>query len=233
MTIQQLKYLVEISKYGTINMAAKHLFISQPTISKAIKELENELGIMIFYRDKKKRLQFTADGTELLWYAKDLVGQAENIENTFFTKNKKDYVRLTISSQHYAFVVKSFIDIIDNYSKNSFKLHLREKKTNHIIEDVVTQHSDIGIIIISDSTKNFMQKHLKSKSLEFNPFATIGYHAFIRTGHPLAKKNSVTIDELSNYPFVSYEQESYSLNFAEEAIVLNSKQSINVLDRQP
>lgn len=133
MTIQQLKYLVEISKYGTINMAAKHLFISQPTISKAIKELENELGILIFYRDNKKRLQFTTDGTELLWYARDLVGQAENIENTFFTKNKKDYVRLTISSQHYAFVVKSFIDIIDNYSKNFFKLHLREKKTNHII----------------------------------------------------------------------------------------------------
>lgn len=232
MTIQQLKYLVEISKYGTINMAAKHLFISQPAISKAIKELEKELGIEIFYRDNNnKRLQFTTDGTELLWYARDLVGQAENIQKTFYNKNKNDYVQLTISSQHYTFVVKAFIDFLDEHSKNSFKLLLREKTTNQIIEDVFTLQSNLGIILISDSTKKFMHNYLELKSLEFNPLASVGYHAFIRTGHPLAKQDSVTLEELSNFPFVSYEQESYSLNFAEEAIVLNSKQSINVLDR--
>lgn len=231
MKIQQLKYLVEISKYGTINMAAKHLFISQPAISKAIKELENELGIEIFYRDNKKRLQFTTDGAELLWYARDLVGQAENIENTFHNKNKNDYVQLTVSSQHYTFVAKAFIDFIDKHSKNPFKLLLREKTTTQIIEDVFTLQSNLGIIVISDSTKKFMQKYLKSKCLEFNQLATVGYHAFIRIGHPLANQESVTIEELSNFPFISYEQESCSLNFAEEAIVLNSKQSINVLDR--
>jgi DNA-binding transcriptional LysR family regulator len=127
--------------------------------------------------------------------------------------------------------VKAFIDFLDKHSKNSFKLLLREKTTTQIIEDVFTLQSNLGIIIISDSTKRFMQKYLKSKGLEFHQLATVGYHAFIRTGHPLAKQESVTLEELSSFPFVSYEQESYSLNFSEEAIVLNSKQSINVLDR--
>lgn len=231
MTIQQLKYLVEISRCGSINKAAKNLYVSQPSISKAIRELEDYLGIEIFYRDNTKKIKFTPEGTELLLHAKELVEQSDNIERIFAGKSKQEYLRLIVSSQHYAFVVKSFIEFMNTHRSSDYELLLRERKTYQIIEDVYTQQSSAGIIFLSTSTEKFMRKYFISKNIEFNSFAIVNLHAFIGKNHPLAGQKSVTLDELSNYPFISYEQENYSLNFSEEAIVINANQSVNVLDR--
>ncbi len=231
MTIQQLKYLVEISRCGSMNKAAKNLFVSQPSISKAIRELEDDLGIDVFHRDNTKKLKFTLEGTELLHHAKSLIEQSDNIEQLFASKNKQEYLRLIVSSQHYAFVVKSFIEFMNNHNFNDYELLLRERKTYQIIEDVYTQQSSAGIIFLSTSTEKFVRKYLLSKNIEFNSLAIVNLHAFIRKNHPLARQKTVTLDELSKYPFISYEQENNSLNFSEEAIVINAKQSVNVLDR--
>jgi len=231
MTLQQLKYLVEISKSGSMNKAAKNLFVSQPSISKAIRELENDLGIEIFHRDQTKKLKFTLEGTELLLHAQELIEQSDNIERIFTSKNKQEYLRLIVSSQHYAFVVKSFIEFMNNHQSNDFELLLRERKTYKIIDDVYTQQSNAGIICLSTSNEKFMRKYLLSRNIEFHSLATVNLHAFIRRNHPLAKQKSVSLDELAKFPYVRYEQENYSLNFSEEAVVINARQSINVLDR--
>lgn len=231
MTIQQLKYLIEISKHGSMNKAAKNSFVSQPSISKAIRELEDDLGIEIFHRDNTKKLKFTLEGTELLLHAKELIEQSDNIERMFASKGKQEYLRLIVSSQHYAFVVKSFIEFMNSHDSNDYELLLRERKTYKIIEDVYTQQSNAGIICLSTSTEKFMRKYLLTKNMEFHSLAKVNLHAFVRRDHPLARQNTVTLDELAKYPFISYEQEHYSLNFSEEAVVINAKQSVNVLDR--
>jgi DNA-binding transcriptional LysR family regulator len=231
MTIQQLKYLVEISKCGSMNKAAKNLFVSQPSISKAIRELENDLGIEIFHRDNTKKLKFTLEGSELLLHAKDLIEQTDSIERIFANKSKLEYFRLIISSQHYAFVVQSFIEFMNSHKASDYELLLREKKTDQIIEDVYTQQSSVGIICLSTSTENFMRKYLLSKNIEFHSLARVNLHAFIRFNHPLAGQESTTLEELSKYPYISYEQEHYSQHFSEEALEIQAKQSIRVLDR--
>lgn len=231
MTIQQLKYLVEISRCGSMNKAAKNLFVSQPSISKAIRELENDLKIEIFHRDHTKKLKFTLEGTELLLHAKSLIEQSDSIERLFDSKHKQEYLRLVVSSQHYAFVVKAFIDFMNNHNSNDYEFLLRERKTHQIIEDVYTQQSNAGIICLSTSTEKFVRKYLLSKNIDFHSLATVNLHAFIRKNHPLAKQKTIRLDQLSNFPYINYEQEHYSLNFSEESIVINTKQSVSVLDR--
>ena len=231
MTIQQLKYLVEISRCGSMNKAAKNLFVSQPSISKAIRELEDDLGIEIFHRDHTKKLKFTLEGTELLLHAKSIIEQSDNIEQLFASKNKQEYLRLIVSSQHYAFVVKSFIEFMNNHTFNDYELLLRERKTYQIIEDVYTQQSNAGIICLSTSTEKFVRKYLLSKNIEFHSLAIVNLHAFLRKDHPLAGQKMVSLEELSKYPYIQYEQENNSLNFSEEAIVIHAKQSVHVLDR--
>lgn len=231
MTFQQLIYLVEISKQGTISKAAKSLFVSQPCISKAIKELEENLNIEIFVRKDNKRLQFTPEGMELLVAAREILEQVDQIQRKPIYSDKNKPMRLMVSSQHYAFVVKAFIAMLKKHKNSIYEFLLREKKTRQVIEDVYLQQSQLGIIFISNSTKNFMRKFLDSKNIEFNSLCKVGFHAFIRKGHPLGKKDYITLEDLANYPFISYEQENYSLNFSEEAVNINTNQSINVLDR--
>ncbi len=231
MTIQQLKYLIEVANCGSINKAAKNLFVSQPGISKAIRDLEQDLDIQIFNRENSKKLQFTVKGKELLRYARDLLDQVENIESTFADQSQKEFLRLVISSQHYTFVVQAFIDFMKEHDGNRYKFLLRESKTSQIIEDVSTHQSNLGIISLTSSTEDYMKKYLTGKNLEFTKFKEFGPHAFIRKGHPLDGKKSIKLQDLSGYPYVSYEQDSHSLNFREESIMLKADQSVLVLER--
>lgn len=231
MTIQQLRYLIEVANCGSINKAAKNLFVSQPGISKAMKDLERDLDIEIFNRDHAKKLQFTVKGKELLRYARDLLDQVDNIESTFADQDPKEFLRLVVSSQHYTFVVQAFIDFMKAHDGKRYELFLRESKTHQIIEDVYTHQSNLGIISLSSSTEDYMRKYLAGKSLEFFQFREFGPHAFIRKGHPLDGKESIKLQDLSRYPYVSYEQDSHSLNFKEESVILKADKSVLVLER--
>lgn len=231
MTIRQLEYLVEIANCGSINKAAKNLFVSQPGISKAIKELEKQLNIEVFNRENPKNLQFTTEGKELLRYARDFLDQAEDIENAFVAKKRGEFLRLIISSQHYAFVAQAFIDFMKKHDSNSYELILRENKTKQIIEDVYTHQSNLGIISLTTSTEGHMTKYLEGKGLEFFSLKEFAPHVFLRKGHPLAGRKSLTLSDLADFPYVSYEQDNNSLNFSEEAIILKPGKSILVLER--
>lgn len=231
MTIRQMEYLVEIATCGSINKAAKNLFVSQPAISKAIKELEQYLNIEIFNRTNSKKLQFTPEGKEFLRYARDFLEQIKNMESSFENKSHREFLRLIISSQHYAFVAQAFIDFMKMHEENSYELFLRENKTKQIIEDVYTHQSNLGIISLTNATEIYMKKYLAGKGLEFFCLKEFDLHVFIRRGHPLDGRQAVSLSDLSGFPYVSYEQDTNSLNFSEEAVILKAEKSILVLER--
>lgn len=230
MTLQQLRYIVEVSKCSTISKAAQSLFLTQPTLSKAIKDLEEELGICILERGSSKT-RFTADGTELLCYAKQLLEQAQQIENRFVNSsvNKK---RVAVSTQHYAFAIKAFIDILNKEASDEYEFYFRECKTHEIIDDVFNKKSEIGIIFLSDSTSRYLTRLLQSKDIEFTPLKNFTAHIYLRKNHPLAKNSSVKLSQLENYTCIAYEQDNNSLNFAEETVdVSGFKKVVYVRDR--
>ena len=206
------------------------MFLTQPTLSKAIKDLEEELGICILERGSSKT-RFTAEGTELLCYAKQLLEQAQQIENRFINKtvSKK---RVAVSTQHYAFAVKAFIELLNREQSNDFEFYFRECKTHEIIDDVFNKKSDIGIIFLSDSTSRYLTRLLQSKDIEFTALKNFTSHVYLNKNHPLAKNGSVKMSQLEEYTCIAYEQDNNSLNFAEETVdVSGFKKVVYVRDR--
>lgn len=231
MTLQQLKYLIEVVSCGSINEAAKRLFISQPSLSSAIKELETETGIELLVRTPRG-IALTADGTEFLGYARQVVEQTALLEQRYL--NKKPSRQLcSISTQHYAFAVNAFVNLIKRSGADEYKFTLRETRTYEIIEDVKNLRSEIGILYLNDFNHTVITKLLRESRLDFHPLFKARPHIFISKHNPLAHKSIVTSDDLEDYPYLSFEQGEYnSFYFAEEILsTAFHKKSIYVSDR--
>ncbi|MFC4102015.1 LysR family transcriptional regulator [Paenibacillus xanthanilyticus] len=231
MTLQQLKYVIEIARRGSMNEAAKRLFISQPSLSNAIKDLEEELGITIFERTNKG-ISLSVEGTEFLGYARQVVEQAELLESRYMDA-KPSPQHFSVSTQHYSFAVNAFVSLVREYGQSQYEMALRETKTHEIIEDVRTMRSEIGILYLNDFNSKVIQSLLKAGNLVFHPLFTAKPHIFISVHNPLAKQRSVTIDQLQDYPYLSFEQGEFnSFHFAEEIMsTLTYPKRIRVSDR--
>jgi len=231
LTLQQLRYAIEIANCGSMNEAAKRLFISQPSLSNAIKELESELGISIFDRTNRG-ISISVEGMEFLGYARQIIEQAELIENRYHG-SKRNLIHFSVSTQHYAFVSDAFVKLMEQTDINEYNLHLRETQTYNIIEDVKTLRSDIGILYINERNFKVMNKLFSDGNLMFTPLFNTSPHIFIRAGHPLAQKEMVTTQDLSTYPYITFDQgANNSLHFSEEMITFSSiAKSIKVHDR--
>ena len=231
MTLQQLKYIITIVNCGSITEASKQLYISQPSLSNAVKELETELGIEIFIRTSKG-ISLSSDGTEFLSYARQVIEQTDLLEQRY--KNKKPSRQLcSVSTQHYAFAVNAFVNVIADLSADEYEFTLRETRTYEIIEDVRNFRSEIGILYLSDFNRNVIMKLLKENHLVFNPLFTAEPHVFISINHPLAKRKSITLSDLEDYPCLAFEQGEYnSFYFSEEILsTIPHKKIIHVSDR--
>ncbi|MEN6348116.1 MAG: LysR family transcriptional regulator [Syntrophomonas sp.] len=231
MTLQQLKYIIKIVACGSISEAAKQLFISQPSLSNAVKELENELGIEIFYRTTKG-ISLSIDGTEFLAYARQVVEQAELLEQRYL--GKKPSKRLcSVSTQHYAFAVNAFVNLLKALDVDEYEFTLRETRTYEIIEDVKNLRSELGIIYFSDFNEKVLNKLLKENHLTFNPLFEADPHVFVSSVHPLVRKATVALEDLKDYPFLAFEQGDYnSFYFSEEILsTVPRKKTIHVSDR--
>lgn len=231
MTLQQLKYVIEVANRGSINEAAKRLFISQPSLSNAIKDLEEEMGIDIFERTNKG-ISLSKEGVEFLSYARQVVEQAELLESRYLNA-KPSPQHFSVSTQHYAFAVNAFVSLVQEYGNEEYELALRETKTYEIIEDVKNMRSEIGILYLNEFNGKVINKLLKSANLQFNSLFAAKPHIFISINNPLAKQKIVTIDELQDYPYLSFDQGEYnSFHFSEEILsTLTHKKSIRVNDR--
>jgi DNA-binding transcriptional LysR family regulator len=231
LTLQQLKYVIEIANRGSINEAAKRLFISQPSLSNAIKDLEEELQLAIFDRSNKG-ISLSKEGVEFLSYARQVVEQAELLESRYLNA-KPSPQHFSVSTQHYAFAVNAFVSLIREYGQDEYDLALRETKTYEIIEDVKNLRSEIGILYLNEFNGKVINKLLKTANLQFNSLLTAKPHIFISIKNPLAAQSIVTIDQLQNYPYLSFDQGEYnSFHFSEEILsTMTHKKSIRVNDR--
>ncbi|MFC5651317.1 LysR family transcriptional regulator [Paenibacillus solisilvae] len=231
MTLQQLKYVIEAANRGSINEAAKRLFISQPSLSNAIRELEEELQITIFERTNKG-ISLSKEGAEFLSYARQIIEQAELLESRYLNA-KPSPQHFSVSTQHYAFAVNAFVSLVREHGQDEYELALRETKTYEIIEDVKSLRSEIGILYVNEFNGKVIDKLLKSANLQFNSLFTAKPHIFISIKNPLATQSIVTIDQLQHYPYLYFEQgENNSFYFSEEILsTLSHKKSIRVHDR--
>lgn len=231
MTLQQLKYIIKIVECGSITEAAKQLFIAQPSLSNAVKELEKEMNIEIFNRSAKG-IALTPDGSEFLAYSRQIIEQTELLERRY--KHIKPSKQLcSVSTQHYSFAVTAFVRLVSECNSDEYKFTLRETRTHDIIEDVKNMRSEIGILYISDFNKKVITKLLRENHLEFHPLFTADAHIFISAQHPLAAKSAVALEDLEEYPCISFEQGEYnSFYFSEELLsTIYHKKSIHVSDR--
>lgn len=231
MTLQQLKYFIETVKHGSINKAAESLFIAQPSLSNALKELEAEIGQDLFIRTPRG-ISLTTDGAEFLGYARQVVEQQSLLEQRWL--NKTPSRRLcAISTQHYAFAVNAFVNMVKKTDALEYEYTLREARTYEIVEDVKNLRSELGILYKSTFNRQVIDKLLKENHLLFHPLFTAKPHVFVSSTNPLSKKERVTLADLEDYPRLSYEQGDYnSFYFSEEILSTEyARKDIKVGDR--
>ncbi len=231
MTLQQLKYVIEIVLCGSINEAARRLYMSQPSLSKAVKELEKELDINIFLRTSKG-ITLSTDGAEFLGYARQVVEQAELLERRYFSAAPSRQL-FSVSTQHYAFAVNAFVEMIKKHGELEYQFTLRETRTYEIIEDVKNLRSEIGILYMSSFNEKVIMQMMKEEGLDFHPLFEAKPYIFVSAQNPLASKSSVTLDDLEDYPRLSFEQGEFnSFYYSEELFsTIPRKKSIHVSDR--
>lgn len=231
MTLQQLKYLVTVAECKNITEAAEKLFISQPSLSAAIHNLEQEMGVTAFVRSNKG-VSVTREGEELLSFARNLLEQADIMKDRF-CNDKNRSPKFSVSCQHYSFAVNAFVDVVNEYDANVYNFIFRETQTGEIIDDVANGNSELGILYLSEQNEDVLTKLLKKNELMFEEIFKASPHVFISKNHPLANKEIITLDELKPYPYLVYEQgERNSFYFSEEFLsVLDMPKSIQVRDR--
>ena len=233
MTLQQLKYAVAVADTKNITEASRRVFISQPSLTAAIRELEEEMGITIFSRSNKG-VTITNEGDEFLSYARQVLDQANLLEDRFKGTGSGNTI-FSVSCQHYSFAVNAFVDVIREFGGNEYDFTLRETQTHEIIEDVAHLKSEVGVLYTSSRNKNVITKLIKKNNLQFLPLFTSPLHVFISTKNPLARKRKIKLSDLTPFPYLTYEQGDFnSFYFAEEPLTqidFNCPKNIKVRDR--
>lgn len=231
MTLQQLKYVIEVARSRSISKAAQNLFISQPSLSNSLKELEKEMGITIFSRTNKG-IMITPEGSEFLGYARQVVEQAELLENRY-SNTQAPQQNFSVSAQHYAFAVSAFVQLLKDYDRGEYEFTLRETKTYEIIDDVKKLRSEIGVLYVNEFNKKVIHKFLREGNLMFHELFEAKPHVFISSRNPLVNQSYVTLSDLRAFPYLSFEQGDYnSFYFSEEILsTLSRPKNIRVSDR--
>ena len=198
MNINQLKYVLEIANSSSIREASTRLFVSQPALSASIRELEEEIGILIFERTNKG-INLTEDGRDFVEYAKKEI--------------------FSVSTQHYNFAIKAFTAVIDKLQPEKYVFSIHETKTKEVLDDVKNLKSEVGILSFSGSNEKVMRKLLKDFGLEFTPLMRRETYVYVWKNHKFAGKKEISIEDMRPYPCVVFDQSSDS-NFylSEEAM---------------
>jgi len=229
MTIQQCKYILKIAECSSFNEAAKQLFVAQSSLSVSVKQLEKEFNIKIFERSGNG-VYLTEEGAEFVRYARQIAEQNDFIVNRY--AQKENSKRLYVSTQHYDFIADIFGKILDETKDNCYDFSLREMKTYEVIREVETAYCDIGIIAIRGNDSGIMKRYLGKKEISFTPVLKAFPHVFVRKSHPVANNNSISLEMLKTYPYVSYEQGEHNVPFfAEEIVDVHSPKHIEISDR--
>ena len=231
MKLQQLRYVVKVAECGSITEASRRLFVSQPSITASIRDLENEMGVHIFERTNKGVI-VSEEGETFLGYARQVLDQADLLEGKY--KGTSEQVpHFSVSCQHYSFAVNAFVDVIREFDAARYDFTLREEQTHEIIEDVAHMKSELGILYLSEHNREVIERMLAANELVFEGLFCATPHVFVCSDHPLADHASVTLEDLEDYPFLSYEQGSYNSFYYSEELTstFERRRNIRVRDR--
>ena len=231
MKLQQLRYVVKVAECGSITEASRRLFVSQPSITASIRDLENEMGVHIFERTNKGVI-VSEEGETFLGYARQVLDQADLLEGKY--KGTSEQVpHFSVSCQHYSFAVNAFVDVIREFDAARYDFTLREEQTHEIIEDVAHMKSELGILYLSEHNREVIERMLAANELVFEGLFCAAPHVFVCADHPLADHASVTLEDLEDYPFLSYEQGSYNSFYYSEELTstFERRKNIRVRDR--
>lgn len=214
MTLQQLRQVIAIADSNSMNEAAKKLFISQPSLSSTVKDLEEELGLELFIRSNRG-IQTTLEGAEFLGYARQVVEQYELLEDKYIEQKAKK--KFSVSTQHYTFAVKAFVEMVKKVGMDEYEFAIHETKTFDVIQNVKTYQSELGILYLNDMNEQFMSKILKENNQEFIELFQCETYVYIYREHPLASKEIISMKELEDYPCIAFTQgDNNSFHLAEE-----------------
>lgn len=231
MKLQQLRYVVKVAECGSITEASRRLFVSQPSVTASIRDLENEMGVHIFERTNKGVI-VSEEGETFLGYARQVLDQADLLEGKY--KGTSEQVpHFSVSCQHYSFAVNAFVDVIREFDAARYDFTLREEQTHEIIEDVAHMKSELGILYLSEHNREVIERMLAANELVFEGLFCATPHVFVCSDHPLADHASVTLEDLEDYPFLSYEQGSYNSFYYSEELTstFERRKNIRVRDR--
>ena len=214
MTLQQLRYALTIAGCGSMNEAAKRLFLSQPSLSETVKELEQEIGLQIFMRSNRGII-ITPEGEEFLGYARQVIDQYGILKARYVEKQRKE--KFSVSMQHYTFAVKAFVETVKKAGMDSYEFAANETTTYDVMENVRNFKSEIGVLYLNDFNEQVLMKIIREKGLEFEELFACDTYVYLWSGHPLAGQSVISMEELDEYPSLSFDQgRNSSLYLAEE-----------------
>ena len=217
MNINQLRYALTVAASDSMREAATKLYVSQPALSTSIRELEEELGILIFERTNKG-ISITADGNEFLIYAKKAVSQYELLEDKYLGNSRNNEV-FSVSTQHYNFAIRSFTNVVRRFEPDRFVFSIHETKTRKVLEQVRDLKSEVGIVSYSGANETIIKKLIKEYMLVFVPLMRKETYVYVWKDHEFAKRKEISIEELSGYPCISFDQsDNSSFYLSEEAM---------------
>lgn len=217
MTILQLKYVIAIDEECSMRRAANRLYVSQPGLSSAVRDLENELGIQIFERIHNGVVT-TAAGAEFIAYARSAVEQFDKVEEKYLLIGAQRPT-FSVSMQHYTVAVDAFIETVREYDLTEYQYYIRETQTSEVIDDVKTKKSEVGVIALSDFNKNTFRKLFVDASLEFRELFVRDTYVYLSKKHPLANREELSLEELQDYPCMVFDQgDNTSFYYREEAL---------------
>ena len=230
MNIQQLRYVVAIANSGTFREAAEKMYVSQPSLSISVRDLEKELGFKIFRRTSSGTF-LTRRGMEFYEKAQELVKGFDVFQNQYANpEEEKD--EFSIASQHYDFLPPTITTFSQRYPDyKNFRIF--ESTTVQILDEVAQGHSEIGIIYLNNQNQKGIMQRIEKLGLEVIELIPFQTHIYLREGHPLAKKKELVMEDLVDLPTVRFTQEKdeylyYSENFVDTSA---SSQMFNVTDR--
>jgi len=231
MTLQQLRYAVAIADNKSMNKAAAKLFITQPSLSSTIRDLEEEIGIQLFLRSNRG-IVITQEGEEFLGYARQMLEQYRLIEERY-VEQKSMRKKFSVSTQHYTFAVEAFIRMVREFGMDEYEFALHETKTHEVIENVQKQKSELGILYLNEFNREVLTKIFRRDELEFIPLFDCHIYVYMSCENPLAGKKKIRMKDLEKYPCLSFEQgDQNSFYFAEEVLsTYDYKQIIKADDR--
>lgn len=217
MTLLQMRYILEVDRCGSMNRAARNLFLSQSALSAAISEVERELGVTLFLRTNRG-VSLTVEGQELVAQITPLVEQSRSLERYYSQRRQTQRAALSVASQRYPFCAKAFVEFLHLLDEPLIQVSFKEMEMADVIDEVARRRSALGVLFVSDMTEHFIRRILTEKHLTFQPLVNIRPRVFLRKDHPLSGEGAVGLEQLYQYPYVVFTQSDSNYHFAEEAV---------------